>query len=224
MFVLASCLVVGMSSLRGIDARKLKIIGSLVVGGLLASLKSFETVYKRFAEAPKESEIARDLFNTAASAMASDHPFGVGINLYSYALEHDGYAERFNIEAGDRAGIAHHMYWLTAAEAGYIGLACYLLLLASVLVGAARLVRDRGPMGEISVGILAGLTVTYTQGMAEWILRQTPMSYCFWLFAAMVSAFLARRELVRRYLPASTVPKSSAVVAAQGIHGRWSSL
>jgi hypothetical protein len=40
---------------------------------------------------------------------------------------------------------------------------------------------------------LAGLTVTYLQGTAEWIARQTTMSYCFWLFAAIACALLENR-------------------------------
>src|SRR5207248_172205 len=104
MFLLASFLVVGLSSLRGISVRKVKIVGSLLVGGTAALLKSLDTIIKRFTEAPKESELARKLFNLAARAMAGDHTFGVGINMYSYALEHDGYADRFGVDAGDRTG------------------------------------------------------------------------------------------------------------------------
>ncbi len=193
MFLLSTALVVGLSFGRGITPHKIKVVGSLFVGGTLALLKSLDTIVKRFTEAPKESELARKLFNMAARAMADEHPFGVGINMYSYVLDHGGYADRFGIEPGDRNGIAHHIYWLTTAETGYVGCAVYLLLLGSVLVGALRLVREAGPVGEIAIGIFAGLLITYTQGTAEWIARQTNMSYLFWLFAAMISAFQAVR-------------------------------
>jgi O-antigen ligase len=199
MFLLASGLVVAMSFRRRVNARKVRIVASLIVGGIAAVLKSLDTIVKRFTEAPKESELARKLFNLAARAMADEHPFGVGINMYAYVLDHGGYADRFSIEPGDRNGIAHHIYWLTAAETGYVGCALYVLLLGSVLAGALKLIREPGPVGEIAVGIAAGLVVTYTQGTAEWIARQTNMSYLFWLFAAMISAFQAQRA--RRAAP-----------------------
>ena len=43
------------------------------------------------------------------------------------------------IEPGDRNGIAHHIYWLTAAELGYGGVAAYVLLLVVVWGSALRL-------------------------------------------------------------------------------------
>jgi O-Antigen ligase len=193
MYLLATVVVVAFSLWRGSNPYKLKVVTYMVIVGVAGVGKSIDTIIKRFTEAPKESELARKLFNMAARAMAEDYPFGVGINMYSYVLDHNGYADRFGVDPGDRTGIAHHIYWLTAAETGYFGAGCYILVLASVIVSAVRLVKERGVQGEIAVGIMAGLVVTYMQGTAEWIARQTPMSYCFWLFAAMISAFLAVR-------------------------------
>jgi hypothetical protein len=194
MFLLSAGMVVAFSFKEELTPRKIKVVGGLVLGGVIALLKSLDTIYKRFTEAPKESEIARKLFNAAAKLMADEHSFGVGINMYSDVLDHGGYADRIGIEPGDRNGIAHHIYWLTAAETGYIGCAAYFLLLGSVLWGAFRLTREKGPVGQIAVGMFAGLTITYIQGTAEWIARQTNMSYMFWIFAAMVSAFQANRD------------------------------
>ena len=193
MFVLAAVLVTAGSLVRGFTARKMKIVATLIVGGLLAFAKSAETIIKRFTEAPKESEEARHLFNLAAKEMASEHPFGIGINMYSWVLEHGGYAARLGIDPGDKNGIAHHIYWLTAAETGYFGLVAYALLLAAVLWRAVSAARQPGVRGEIALGISVGLVITYLQGTAEWIARQTTMAYCFWMLAAMVAALDAAR-------------------------------
>jgi hypothetical protein len=190
MFVLSSSVVAAASMVRRPTAHKVKVLSWIVAGGALALLKSMDTIINRFVNAPKESELARKLFNQAAKAMAEEHPFGVGINMYSFVLDHGGYADRFTIEPGDRNGIAHHIYWLTSAELGYVGVAAYVLVLLSVLVAAARLALRKGVEGELGVGILAGLSITYLQGFAEWIARQTTMSYAFWGLAAIVAARL----------------------------------
>jgi len=189
MFGLALALVTVGSFLRGVTTRKIRIVAGVVVGALLVLAKSAGTIIQRFTEAPKESELARVIFNKAARAMANEHFFGVGLNMYSFVFDHGGYADLFDADPQDRNGIAHHIYWLNAAETGYIGLAAYLLLLAAVLLSAIRSAVRPGLVGDIALGIVAGLVVTYVQGTEEWIARQTPMSYCFWLFAAMISAF-----------------------------------
>jgi hypothetical protein len=188
MFVLASTTCVGASIWRRPTVRKFGLVALGGLGALGGIAKGWDTIVNRFLHAPKESEEARVLFNKAAAMMAGDHPFGVGINMYSYSLEHGGYAARLAIDAGDRNGIAHHIYWLTAAETGYFGVSTFVLLLASVLVNALRSTTKPDGRGDIAVGIVAGLVVTYLQGTAEWIARQTNMSYLFWLFAAITVA------------------------------------
>jgi hypothetical protein len=188
MFALGAVLVAVVSLRRGVTPRKVRILSGMGVAGVAGLAWSAKTIIQRFTEAPKESELAQKLFNMAARAMADDHPFGIGINMYSYVLSHAGYADRFHIDPGDRDGIAHHIYWLTAAETGYVGLAAYLILLGTVYVAAVRAACERTLRGDIALGIVVGLTVTYMQGTAEWIGRQTTMAYCFWLFAAMIAA------------------------------------
>jgi O-antigen ligase len=162
-----------------------------MLGVLLLLAKSLDTILERWSGAPKASEEARVLFNEAARAMLNDHSFGIGINMYSHVLEHGGYADRLGMAPVDRSGVAHHIYWLTAAELGYVGLAAYALLLIAVLVLAIKAARARDVRGDIALGIAAGLFVTYVHGTSEWILRQTAMSYAFWTAAAMVAAFLS---------------------------------
>lgn len=216
MLAVSTALCVAVSLAKEMNLRKLAVVGSLMVGGLVVLAKSIDSIIERFTSAPAASEEARDRFNLAAQAMARDNPLtGIGINMYSHVLEHGGYADQFEMASVDRNGVAHHIYWLTAAELGYIGLAAYLLLLGAVLWMAVRLVRSRSVSGDIALGMAAGLFVTYVQGTAEWIARQTPMSYGFWLYAAALSALTAREALRARSPQAAALP--SPVPAAADV-------
>jgi hypothetical protein len=188
MLAVAVAIVVLGSLAKDFQLKKLAVVGSLMVGGLLLLAKSIGTILERFTNAPKASEEARVLFNQAAKAMADEHPLGVGINMFSKVLEAGGYADRFDLAPVDRNGVAHHIYWLTAAELGYIGLTFYIVMLVVILMTAARAAAARGVRGDIALGIAAGFVVTYIQGTAEWIARQTPMSYAFWTLTAILAS------------------------------------
>lgn len=195
MFAMATGLGAVISVARKPEMRRIKILVGLLFGAAAVLAKSIDTIIERFTTAPKESEQARVLFNAAAKMMANDHVFGVGVNMYSYVLDHGGYADRLHIEPGDRNGIAHHIYWLTTAELGYFGVTAYLLVLASVYVSALRAAVRPGLVGTLGTGITLGLTTMYLQGTAEWIARQTPMAYAFWLYAAMVAALRVQTRI-----------------------------
>ncbi len=194
MFVMAIGLVIMGSFVRGPTVRKVGVTVAFLVAGLVGLAVFAKQIIKRFVEAPKESELARKLFNQAAKAMADEHNFGIGINMYSLVLDRGGYADRLHIDLGDRNGIAHHIYWLTAAELGYTGCGTYLLMLATVYFALLRASFFPGVRGDIALGMTAGLTVTFLQGTAEWIARQTTMSYCFYVFMALASSFYAQRQ------------------------------
>jgi O-antigen ligase len=183
--VLEICAVLGVSILRRPTARKGLVAASIGVMGLAVVVKSYDTLIERFTRAPPQSEQARTLFNQAARAMLSDHPFGVGINQYSHVLGNLGYADALGIPPIDREGLAHHVYWLTAAETGWLGVSSYLLLLALPLFAALSLLRAKGMRGDLALGCAVSLGVMYVHGTAEWIARQTAMSYMFWSVAAL---------------------------------------
>lgn len=187
MTVLAAMIVYLGSAVRRLDTRKIGVAAAAVAAIGLVLLKAWDTIVDRFEHASKNSEHARVLFNMAASMMLSEHPFGVGMNQFSYVLSHYGYAERCHIPLVDRDGLAHHIYWLTAAETGWFGVLAYAFLLASPLFLAYRWAfKLKDIRGDVLLGIAASLTITYIQGTAEWLARQTPMSYLFWILAAIV--------------------------------------
>lgn len=98
----------------------------------------------------------RKMFESAARAMAGNHPFGVGANHYVFISNRDGYADRAGIpwQMADRSVPVHNAYLLARAETGWIGEFALILLLVIPLLTALRLAfRDRTSAGgEVLLG------------------------------------------------------------------------
>lgn len=190
MFAFAVGIVFIGSIVRRFSRRKLYTTILLGIAATVLLGKSLDTIVERFVTAPEASVTARGRFEAAAQAMLEDHPLGIGLNNYSHVLEHGGYADDFDMPEVDRAGLAHHVYWLTAAELGYLGLLSYLWLIAApwwtAVRGALRLKGD--VRGDILLGCAAGMTAMHIHGLAEWIARQTSVMYLFWTVAGLAAA------------------------------------
>ncbi len=189
MLVIACALVFVGSFLRGVTWHKGRVAGAFSLGAALVVAKGWDTIVARFSQAPRQSEMARERFNEAASMMLSDHPFGVGLNQYSYVLSHDGYAQAVKLAAVDRDGLAHHIYWLTAAELGWIGVLAYVAVLAvplALAIHGAAVARRDDVRGDVLLGCAVALAVMYIHGTAEWVARQMPTTYLFWAIAAII--------------------------------------
>ncbi len=154
----------------------LVILLCMVIGGVMM----METVVHRFLHAPEASEQARDEFEVAAIMMADDHPLGVGINQYSQMLtEEEEYRRHIVVmRTEEQAGVAHHIYLLTAAEMGYAGMVFFIVISAlftlSMVIGGL-------PMRTMEQRLLAGLAVGFIAlfaiGFLEWVIRQSPVLY-----------------------------------------------
>lgn len=185
-FALVACL----SAARELTRRKaaLAAVGLLAVA--LLAVRVWPTWSDRFHNAPRASADGRVQFEQAASLMTADHPFGLGMNQFSWSLEHLGYADRVGLTGHDRGSVVHNIYWLTAAELGWLGLLVYLLLLAAPLWTALSSgLRARDDVrGDVLIGCAAGLIATYGHGTLEWVARQTAFAYVFWAMVALVAA------------------------------------
>jgi O-antigen ligase len=196
MFAFACGLVILGSLARRFTRKKVYVTIALAVAFFLVLAKSMDSIIERFVTAPDASVEARDRFEDAAQAMLDDSFLGIGINQYSHVLEHGGYADRFEMPDVDRDGLAHHIYWLTAAELGWLGLFAYLWLIAApfytAVRGAFRLRHD--VRGDVLLGCAAGMAAMHVHGVAEWIARQPSMMYLFWIVAGMAAAMSRRAE------------------------------
>ncbi len=189
------------SLVRRPTALKMRIGVAALVLGAVIGIKSFDSIVERFLYAPEASAEGRERFEQAAADMLADHPAGVGINNFSHVLDEGGYGEAVGLPEYDRSGIVHQIYWLTAAETGYLGVLAYLgLVVFPIVVGLRWFRRHPGDArGDVILGITAGLMVTALQGVLEWLLRQTVMSHLVWIQTAMLLALVRQlREDERR--------------------------
>jgi hypothetical protein len=174
------------------------VLGLLLMAGLV---RVAGPILSRIQTAPKASETARDEFNYAAQLMLRDHPFGVGLNNFSYVLTtHTEYREHFEaMKNEDQAGVCHHIYWLTAAETGYFGLALYLAVIAGFCWSALRgSRRNRSIHGTLLFGVFLGFGALQVSGFYEWAFRLTPVMQLFAIQAAVAAAWAVQRAQPRK--------------------------
>ena len=195
-----------MSSTRRFTLKKnLIALGGLLAAGILLAV-SFESIVHRFETAPVESEVGRELYVEEARIILADHPFGVGINQWSYVSSRQRYGERAGLEPQDRGGLAHNIYWLTLAELGYHGFVAFILLIAAPFRWALPSVwRHRADIrGDVLLGAIVALAVTHAHGTLEWAWRQTQVGYVYFSVTALVWALARQLSGPRRPARASS--------------------
>ena len=164
----------------------------VVGGGAMAA----DTIIRRFKEAPESSEQARHEFNDAARLMAQDHTFGVGLNSFSRVLTDEPRYNQFMevMKGEEQAGVAHHIYWLTAAETGYPGLVVFVIVIGRFawLAGWSAWRHRQYFEGILLAGSLLGFCALHAQGTLEWGLRITPITFVFTVACATVAGVAER--------------------------------
>ncbi|MDY0287610.1 MAG: O-antigen ligase family protein [Sphaerochaeta sp.] len=163
----------------------------MLAGGLMV----IDTVIDRFLNAPKESEEARNEFEIAAIMMADDHQLGVGLNQYSQVLTvTEKYREHITVMKYEtQAGVAHHIYLLTAAEMGYLGMYYFILIIvlftfSMVWNGLAWKSLEQ----RLLLALVVGITVVFAIGLFEWVLRQSTVLYQLAVAAAFGQALITK--------------------------------
>lgn len=184
------------------NLRQLGRIGLIVGLGALGSIpvmwKSWDTLYKRFAEGNEKGTEGRMDKNKAALWMADDHPLGVGLNRFSIlATTPYKYAQSYERELPDnmhyRAPV-HNIYLLVAAETGWWSVPFFLLLLVVPMRWALhefRRSRHRFTRAFTGGAMAALLSVT-VHGMLEYQLR---VANIWILFFAVIGALAAATHI-----------------------------
>lgn len=153
------------------------IVSVVVALGLLAGvLRALPSFIERMENAPESSEEARKEFNIAAQLMARDHALGVGLNNFSLVLSYDErYRGHFVVMANEEeAGVCHHIYHLTQAELGKVGLAVFVLMMARFTLYTLVLAfRSRELESQLCWGFFLGLCCLHASGFLEWCSRLT---------------------------------------------------
>lgn len=152
------------------------LVVCMAIGGLMV----IDTVIDRFLNAPKSSEEARNEFEIAAIMMADDNKLGIGLNQYSEVLTvTEKYRKHITVMKNEeQAGVAHHIYLLTAAEMGWFGMYFFIAIivlceLSMVFYGISWKSYEQ----RLLLGLSVGFLVLFAIGMYEWVIRQTPVLY-----------------------------------------------
>ena len=141
--------------------------------------------------------------------MAQDHFLGIGLNNFSHVLTNEyKYRKHIKVMSNEKqAGVAHHIYWLTASEIGWPGLVSMLLLKLYFLFKAAVVFwRDKGPHGLLAMGFFLGALALHLSGFFEWALRISPVTYQFALTSAVIAFLAWNHKQVRKALGTGGAP------------------
>jgi hypothetical protein len=193
----------------------------LAAAGLMA--KSWKTLSTRFHSSNLEEEygnhhnLGRGYYIRVAEAIVADHPFGIGLNNWSYRVSNE-YGPRLGYrfvpyrgvdkEPSDvippnsnvdeaQAAPAHCLAALTAGELGYPGLILFgwIWLRWFQMSGSFIWKRSVDPMRRLPVGIFFGFGGIFLQSITEWVFRQLPIYYVHHvLLGALASLYYLRRK------------------------------
>ena len=188
--------IFALSALRRWTARKAVILAVGVASVCVLTpviISSFEQRFNQTETAAgyNEGYDERAAFENAATRMISDHPFGVGSNYYVVAANTGGYNTQAAVTwaAGSETANVHNVYFLVAAETGYIGLITFVFMLLRPLIAAFRCGwRNRGDRrGDLLLGLGMSLLIVCVHSYFEWIFITFQAQYMFALDAGMVA-------------------------------------
>jgi O-antigen ligase len=219
----------------------------LMAAALVAA--SWNEMARRFTETTLEQEYldtsvdGRGVYLRLSSAIARDHFFGVGLNNWSYQVSRT-YGPRLGYRFDDYdsliavygskndklfanayfAAPAHNLAALTLGELGVPGLIIFALLwIRWFSLGLPFLLLPRGePMRALGVGILFSICGVFGQSLTEWIYRQPPILFTFYvLLGALASLAHSRRQALEERSRAAIEPEEAdeavhEVLAADG--------
>lgn len=161
-----------LSLIRGVTPIKAKVVGLGLLALAIAAPLAMMTLKDRFgSNSMTVQDDQRPAFERAATAMAADHPLGVGANLYVPTANTKGYADRAGVawNFANRSAPVHNAYLLARAETGWAGEMALILLLVVPLLAGLRLAfkRRRGLRGEMALGAAVALGVNIVHNNFE---------------------------------------------------------
>jgi O-antigen ligase len=215
--------ILGLSLLGHWTRRKSMILLFAAVVATIVGVAAFISLSQRSAAEFEGSDEERVTFERAAAMMLADHPFGVGANQYVIVANVQDYNRRAGVipVPGSESANVHNVYRLVAAETGYLGLATYLVLLASCLIYVSRRAwryrNDR--RGDLLLGIAISFCIIYVHGLYEWVFItfRVQDAYCILLALSVgISNQLAHEGRIRKDA-VRIRPRSPAVSRIPGV-------
>jgi O-antigen ligase len=208
--VLGLAIVFVVSALGQWTPRKAKVMWAGVAVTAVFALFAASSLQERFHGGPQlglsEEDSERLKYKTVAAEMFADHPMGVGANHFNIVANVGGYFTRVGeLWSLGRASNVHNVYWLVAAETGYVGLVAFVLFLASPLIAAWRCgIRHRTePRGGLLLGLGVALLVVYVHSFEEWVFVVFETQY---LLAIVIGLIAGLTEELHYWRPKTGAP------------------
>jgi O-antigen ligase len=227
------------------------VMRSLLLVGAAALVAAFwGPIERRYSQATLEDEYldtsldGRGVYLRLSGEIVKDHFFGVGLNNWSYSVS-SIYGPRIGYRfvdydhlisiygtANDKqfadsylAAPAHNLAALTLGELGVPGFVIFAMLWVRWLSMATPflLLPRSDPMRAMGVGLLFGICGIFGQSLTEWVYRQTPILFTFYiLLGALASLAHARRQArieERRAAAAAVGPEAAPLrrLVAEGV-------
>jgi O-antigen ligase len=196
-----------LSALRQWTSRKAWILlVGLAMIGVLGPLAVWSLEHRFATEGSSIDEDGgydeREAYKRVAMMMLSDHPLGIGANHYTLI----GNIEGYNVKAGvalvysSLAGNVHNVYYLIAAETGYLGLISFVVLLfRSLTVAFLCGWRYRGDeRGDLLLGLGVALLTVYLHSYVEWIFITFYAQYIYAINLGLVAGLAQQLGYWRR--------------------------
>ena len=184
---------IGLCVLKSRATRVTTTSAFVAIAGVVGLALMADSIIDRFLNAPEASGEARDEFNIAAQIMADDNAFGVGLNSFSRVLsDTPRYGAHIVImEDEEESGVAHHIYWLTAAEMGYVGVTGFVLVIGRfTLLALWGSWKGRKQLeGALLFGLFVGASALHAQGLLEWAFRISPVTYMYAICSGLIVGF-----------------------------------
>ncbi len=191
-----------MSLIKNSTPHKLKIVGTgLLVIAIVVPL-GLMTLKDRFGDTPfTTQEQQRAAFERSATAMAKDHFFGVGANLYVPVANLQGYADKAGVawNQANRSAPVHNAYLLARAETGRAGEIALLLMLVLPAIWGIRaaFAYRRDPGGDIVLGSSAALLAVAIHNMYEFAAHTYHPQALILMNIAIISGHIRSMRLER---------------------------
>jgi O-antigen ligase len=202
--------VFALSAIGHWTPRKAKVLWAGVAATVVFALFAASSLQQRFHGGPElglsQEDGERVRFKKAAAEMFADHPMGVGANHFNLVANVGGYFTRVGeIWSAGRASNVHNVYWLVAAETGYIGLIAFVAFLLPPLIAAWRCgFRHRTkPRGDLLLGLGVALLVIYVHSFEEWIFVVFESQY---LLAIVIGLVAGLAQELHYWGPKTGVP------------------
>jgi hypothetical protein len=204
--------------------RKKVLIGSLIVLTATAVLaKAWDQLASRYMSASLKEEYldeqneGRGIYWRWAAAIVDDHPYGIGLNNWSYYVSKTygprlGYAyedydeikvapQMADLPSIRYAAPAHSLAALTIGELGIPGIILLLLVWFRWFQVGATFLRRRlnaDPMHRLGIGCLFATWGIFIHSITEWTYRQTSLMFAYHILAGTMAALYYHRRQARK--------------------------